>query len=172
LDKYLEESKQQYGTLFDAYIKLYPVADSETIRRLNADTQAWRVRTWAQMQSLAGVRRVYLYKFARVAPEGAPAPNRAYHGADIFYVFHNLHLFMQRWADWDQKLEDIVSSYWVNFATSGDPNGATLTKWEAYTTAERDRVMILGDKVEFSQWTLDSSKIALFDAYYKKMLSK
>jgi para-nitrobenzyl esterase len=171
LDKYLEDSKKQYGGLFDTYIKLYPDGSDETIRRLNADTQAWRVWNWARMQSLSGERNVYLFSFSRPAPEGSPAPNRAYHGAEAFFVFHNLHLFMWSWKDLDRQLEEVISSYWVNFAKSGDPNGTNLPKWKAYTAAQQDRLMVLGDKVEVGPSRLNTEKIALFDAYYKQLLS-
>jgi para-nitrobenzyl esterase len=160
------------GSLSDTFIKLYPDAGVDTVRRLNTDAQAWRVWTWAQMQSLVGERRVYLFNFARAAPDDAPAPNRAYHGAEVFYVFHNLHLFAQRWADWDRQLEETMSSYWVNFASSGNPNGGKLPRWPAYTTAQRYRVMMLGDKVEVGPSRLDAAKIALFDAQYNRLLSK
>ena len=31
--------------------------------------------------------------------------------------------------------------YWINFARTGNPNGAGLTRWPAYT-AEREQVML------------------------------
>jgi para-nitrobenzyl esterase len=37
-----------------------------------------------------------------------------------------------------------VSSYWVNFATSGDPNGKGLPVWEPYQTST-DRAMGFGN---------------------------
>ncbi len=30
-------------------------------------------------------------------------------------------------------MTNLVSSYWVNFATTGDPNGAGLRPWPAFT---------------------------------------
>ena len=144
-DKYIEDAKERFGPLFDAFIKLYPDGSDGTMRRFNADTTGWRVWTWARLQAMAGQPRVYLYDFARRAPDDAPAPNRAYHGSEIFYVFHNLHLFKQKWTDVDRTLEDVVSTYWLNFATRGDPNGPNLPRWPAYTADRRDRVMMLGD---------------------------
>ncbi|MCU1236783.1 MAG: carboxylesterase family protein, partial [Candidatus Solibacter sp.] len=43
-------------------------------------------------------------------------------------------------------LADAMSSYWVNFATYGDPNGKGLAAWPAYSAAT-DLAMGLGDSV-------------------------
>ena len=37
------------------------------------------------------------------------------------------------WTEADYKLADLMSDYWVNFATSGDPNAEGLPEWEAAT---------------------------------------
>ena len=36
----------------------------------------------------------------------------------------------------DDKLAAIMSSYWVNFATTGNPNGKDLPAWEPYQANE------------------------------------
>ena len=46
----------------------------------------------------------------------------------------------------DQKLAGRMSSYWVNFATSGDPNGEGLPSWVAYDTGA-EPYLELGDEV-------------------------
>jgi para-nitrobenzyl esterase len=38
-------------------------------------------------------------------------------------------------------MSEIVSRYWVNFAKTGDPNGAGLPTWPAFTEAEQ-QVMV------------------------------
>jgi para-nitrobenzyl esterase len=49
--------------------------------------------------------------------------------------------------DADRKLADTMSSYWVNFATKGNPNGPGLPTWPVYDE-QRDTLMALGDRVE------------------------
>ena len=44
----------------------------------------------------------------------------------------------------DQAVSDEVSSYWTNFAKTGDPNGAGLPSWPAFTDANQ-QVMNLND---------------------------
>ena len=48
------------------------------------------------------------------------------------------------WTEIDKRLAEQVSSYWVNFAASGDPNGKGLAKWDAYHSKD-DRAMLFAD---------------------------
>lgn len=98
-DAYVADSKQRYGALFDAYMRLYPGA---TTAEANAsqdayppDARAWRVWSWADLHARSGAS-TFLYYFTRQAPAGAPNQG-AYHGAELYYVFHNLHLYRQEW---------------------------------------------------------------------------
>jgi para-nitrobenzyl esterase len=171
-DLYIENVRKQFGPLAASFLALYPDGSDETTARLNADTQAWRVWRWARLQAMAGQPHVFLYAFSRRAPEDAVAPNRAYHGAEIFYVFHNLDLFKQHWTYLDRRLEEIVSAYWVNFAIRGDPNGAGLPEWRSYSANRSDRVMTLGDTVEETTSALSRVKRELFEAQYARVLSQ
>jgi para-nitrobenzyl esterase len=87
------------------------------------------------------------------------ANRRATHGAEIPYAFNNPG---QAWTEVDRALADAMSSYWVNFAKNGDPNGPALPVWPAIQTAAPEQVMILGPKIEVGRM-LDSRRVTLFD---------
>ena len=63
---------------------------------------------------------------------------------------------------------EIISSFWVNFATRGDPNGKDLPQWKPYDVKAGERAMVLGDKVEMGAARLEKSKIDLLDALSAK----
>ena len=101
------------------------------------------MRTWSRYVAASG-RKAFLYQFTRVPPGPNPAWG-AYHGSEIIYAFNNVG--RAPWAqDADRRLGDQMSSYWVNFATTGDPNGAGLPAWPAYDVRD-EPYLALGDSV-------------------------
>ena len=91
------------------------------------------MRSWARAVTAAS-QSAYLYHFTRTPPWPNPAFG-AYHAAEIAYVFANVS--RQPWAQpGDIRLSDQMSSYWVNFATRGDPNHAGLPLWQPYNLAD------------------------------------
>ncbi len=141
-------AKSRFGDLADAYLKIYPAStDAEAAKSSAAamrdQTFGWQMRTWARLQNQTGKSKVYLYYFSKVPPGEFGVKLGAYHASEIAYVFNNVNGA----TDSDKKLEDEMSSYWVNFATTGDPNGKALPKWPVYLE-KTDLALGLGDKVE------------------------
>lgn len=58
----------------------------------------------------------------------------SYHTAEIPFVFNNIDK-VQPSGDVTEaeKLSDIMSAAWLNFAKTGNPNGGSLPNWEPYT---------------------------------------
>jgi len=60
-----------------------------------------------------------------------------------------------------------MSSYWVNFATTGDPNGRNLPSWPAFDAKKNSDTVVLGDKVEAGPGP-DPGRLKFFQDYYEK----
>lgn len=57
------------------------------------------------------------------------ADNGAFHSTEIAYTLYTLDIWNRPWTAADRKVENLMSSYWVNFATNGNPNRAGLPAW-------------------------------------------
>ena len=70
----------------------------------------------------------------------------AIHTTGIPYVFDNLRFKDLPWTDFDRKLALMLSTYWSNFAKTGDPNGAGLPPWPAYNPND-EQWLNIGDEI-------------------------
>lgn len=148
-----EQARHRFGSYASDFLKLYPFLTDGEARKAQGDLIrdeyfGWEMRTWARLENRTGKSKVYLYYFSRVPPGPAGGRMGAYHSAEIAYVFRHTRDAKRPWEEVDHKLSDAMSSYWVNFATTGDPNGKGLLKWPVYRT-DGDLVMGFGDKVEW-----------------------
>jgi para-nitrobenzyl esterase len=57
------------------------------------------------------------------------------------YAYDNLKFVRRPWEPVDYNLADAMSSYWVNFALAGNPNGKGLPAWPPYNTSNR-KIMV------------------------------
>jgi para-nitrobenzyl esterase len=102
------------------------------------------VRSWAEFNSRHGVNTWSFYFTRKPPARTGETPLGAVHTADLVYFKNALNTVDRPWTPQDRKLADLMSSYLINFATAGDPNGSGLPFWPAYTTGE---IMELGDHV-------------------------
>lgn len=167
-DAFLATAREKRGALAADFLALYPAgsdAEADLSNRSSwRDEMAAGVRRWARLQAETARAPVYLYWFDRAPPGPQSAKIGAYHSAEIPYVFNALDRIDRPWTDDDRKLAGLMSSYWANFAISGDPNGPGLPRWAAYDS-KTDLSMELGiGRLGLRPWSdLDKRRLDLLD---------
>ena len=164
--------EQVFGDLAPEHLEVYAATDDASARKASIDSASdlsfnWEMRTWARMMTSVS-SDAYLYFFTRQAP-GADTALGAFHGAETIYTFDNLGLtpwppnVRRQFDNADRQLADEIASAWVNFATTGDPNGPGAPAWPVYDAAE-DQAMIFGDTAEAMRHPR-SAHLDLLDRY-------
>jgi para-nitrobenzyl esterase len=151
LTSFEANAKQNFGANAEKFLKIYPATSDEEAWKASAAfmrdrTFGLQMRTWARLQTKTGKSHAYLYYFSRVPPGPRSAHYGAYHASEISYVFGTGDIVRRSWPDPDHKLSETMSSYWVNFATTGNPNGKGLPAWPAYDE-KKDLAMEFGYEV-------------------------
>lgn len=162
------ETRRDYGAgaeaLLGAYSHATPDEAARASKQLRRDTSfGWPAYRWAGLQSARGKGKAWVYYFDRPTaqnPDGSP------HGAEVALVFSNPDQRPGRlpWGEAERAISDRMQHYWVNFATTGDPNGAGLPAWPAFDMATQ-RVMLLGAKTEPVPIP-NADKLRALDSYY------
>lgn len=147
--QYEEDIKKQFGANAEKILLQYPATNDEIAANSQGDLsrdQTFGVQgyTWASLQSEHGKAPIYVYSFNRKLPPSSPANDfGAFHTGEVPYAYNNLHTVNNRpFTKADFELADQMSSYWSNFAKTGNPNGAALLNWPAYTKETKQIIQL------------------------------
>ena len=64
----------------------------------------------------------------------------------------------------DLKLSDMISSYWINFARTGNPNGSGLPEWPAFS--EEDQKVMVFDTAPGARPVPNVERLKVIDTYF------
>lgn len=160
---YTTAAQARFGKFADQFFQVYPATtDAEALAQSYAAVRDGNGRgMWAlaRAHDKTGKTKSYVYYWNYEPPwlpttkfsEMDPATKLgAYHGSEISYVFQTLNVWasMRQYTEADTKLADQISSYWVNFAKTGDPNGAGLPVWSSFDNQAASPVMYLGTQMQ------------------------
>jgi para-nitrobenzyl esterase len=156
-----------YGAQAGALISAYPHAnEAEAVRATrhvrNDSSFAWNGWTWARQQSEEGKGKVFSYYYDNHGPQVEGSG----HGSDVPYAFQTL--ATRRAPDpEDLALSGMISSYFVNFAKTGDPNGKGLPQWPAFSA--KDQQVMVFDAAPGARTYPVLDKVRLFDPYFDRI---
>src|SRR6266571_508668 len=134
---WINRVRQRCGDLADDCLKLYPAGfDEEATRSSHTafrDEMAWHMRLYASLQSKGG-NRAYWYFFTHEPPSAPAARNlKATHTVEsrtCSTIWPTPRVYpdvsspgLASASASERALAERVSSYWVNFARTSDPNG-------------------------------------------------
>jgi para-nitrobenzyl esterase len=161
-----KQIRSGYGARADAILKAYPHSTDAEAARSSADVFrefafAWPTWAWARMQSQKGKGKAFVYYFDHRTPT---SPDGANHGDEVNYVFQNFRTSGGAPSAEDLALSDLIRSYWINFATTGNPNGSGLPQWPAF--AESNQKVMYFDKTASAKPIPNLEKLKAYDAYY------
>jgi len=183
---FAEHAQARFGDQAAEFLKLYPAStDQEAVLSAEAlagdDFTIFPTWKWVDVQRKTGSVPVYEYRFeqvpavkpgAMIGPiSAAEAGSR--HACEIEYVFETLKSQAGvPWTDDDFKVSEAMSSYWVNFAKAGNPNGGGLPDWPKYDSKDGYQVMYLSGKNIHAAADTMRGRYEFLDAHPAKLPAK
>ena len=182
---YTAAAQARFGKFADQFLQVYPAtSDAEALAQSFAtgrDLYGRGLLAWARAHDKTGKTKSYVYYWNYEPPwlpnakfsEMDPATKLgAYHGSEISYVFQTLNVWasMRQYTEADTKLSDLISSYWVNFAKPGDPNGPGLPTWIPFDNTATNPVLYLGSQIQLGPLP-NKPGLEFMDAFWSEQLS-
>ena len=166
-EKAVEILKQKYGEKTDdfltAFEKAYPYYEPKDLLDVDVIFRPGAVEQ-ARLKAAQQGAPVYMYLFTWESPV-MNGSLRSTHCMEIPFVFDNVtrHASMTGGSGKAQILAQKMSSAWINFARTGNPNHESLPQWDPYT-AQKGATMCF-DNVCEEKYNHDKELMELLRAF-------
>jgi para-nitrobenzyl esterase len=163
---FVSQVRTSFGPAAEAILAAYPHSTAAEAFKSSKDlfresAFAWHTWAWARLQTRKGKHPAFVYYFDHRTPN---SPDGANHAAEIPYVFRNLAHQEAPPPAQEVALSDLMSSYWVNFAGHGDPNGPDLPPWPAFDPTGMQTLVF--DEIPSARPLPNLAQLRAFDHYY------
>ncbi len=176
VDHFINQIREQFGSEADRFFELLPVETKEDAVAVKSKlgsllTFGIQAYKWMLLQNEMGTSKVFLYHFERDLPFTEKMQDfGAFHTGEVPYAYNNLHMSPRPWEEVDYRLAEMMSSYWANFATSGDPNGDGLVEWGPCTP--KNPVTMVFDKEVICKALPDTEILQFLEEFYTSLQDK
>jgi carboxylesterase type B len=144
-----KQARTRYGDLAGEFLRLYPATTNDQAARMMKESGRDQSRVsmylWALERAKTAKTKAYTYYWNHVMPGPDSAQYGAFHTSEVPYALHTLYMSDRPFTDADRQVEEQMSSYWANFAASGDPNGKGLAAWPAVSEGSATTMQV-GDE--------------------------
>lgn len=185
---YQAAADKRYGKYAAAFRRIYPVAtDADVAAMAYAPMRdsffAWQPWTLARAHAAHARAKTYLYFFSRrpayypdqhFSEQEPPENYGAHHTLEQVYFYNNLDRSAppRMYTELDRRIADTASTYLVNFARTGNPNGGLqLPAWPAFTGADGGQSMHIGERTEAGGVPFRPA-FDFFDRFYAESLGR
>ena len=148
MKNYENRVRSYFGSYADEVLSLFPASTDEEAKNNWIDIYSAIFFThghycWTR-QAIANRIPAYEYYFSK--ENGRLGP---WHSGEEVYCYGNIPADSRLYDSSDRELADLFSSYFANFAATGDPNGEGLPAWEMST--DGTQLMELGENVGMTE---------------------
>ena len=155
MSNYSAKIKDYFGEYADEVLRIYPAATDEEADKYWAEIYGSVFFNYPHycLDRLAVGNGIPAYEYLFTKHNGRLG---CWHSGEMIYCFGNIPDNSVLYDTADRELSRTMTSYWLNYMKTGDPNGAGLPVWEQSQTSEK--LLEFGENVGMT----DEKRLALY----------